>query len=421
MINIIVFQSTRPHGARPAGGFRFGRKRSLFQSTRPHGARRAAHAFRIETLAVSIHAPTRGATQDTGGCSHRGDVSIHAPTRGATVRRSELRSRDMFQSTRPHGARLKMHTNFADFPGFNPRAHTGRDAAMPAERPTRYGFQSTRPHGARHTIKTIFGLIAMFQSTRPHGARPQYLQNSEVPPRVSIHAPTRGATEHILKLKVLIWSFNPRAHTGRDYNTAIITTVFAKFQSTRPHGARQCLRFGACTSVRFQSTRPHGARRSLADAQEFAPGFNPRAHTGRDIIAFVIILVYHVFQSTRPHGARPTILSNNRSLIGVSIHAPTRGATPASVRLRPHHIYSFNPRAHTGRDLFPAASRGGVFCVSIHAPTRGATTCIALLSRTLRVSIHAPTRGATASTPCAVRTQRSFNPRAHTGPSLTSS
>ena len=298
---------------------------------------------------------------------------------------------------------------------FNPRAHTGRDAAMPAERPTRYGFQSTRPHGARHTIKTIFGLIAMFQSTRPHGARPQYLQNSEVPPRVSIHAPTRGATEHILKLKVLIWSFNPRAHTGRDYNTAIITTVFAKFQSTRPHGARQCLRFGACTSVRFQSTRPHGARRSLADAQEFAPGFNPRAHTGRDIIAFVIILVYHVFQSTRPHGARPTILSNNRSLIGVSIHAPTRGATPASVRLRPHHIYSFNPRAHTGRDLFPAASRGGVFCVSIHAPTRGATTCIALLSRTLRVSIHAPTRGATASTPCAVRTQRSFNPRAHTG------
>ena len=59
---------------------------------------------------------------------------------------------------------------------------------------------------------------------------------------------------------------------------------------------------------------------------------------------------------------------------GVSIHAPTRGATVAR----------------------PDRQRIGV--VSIHAPTRGATVYAPLVPSTQRVSIHAPTRGATHST-----------------------
>ena len=35
--------------------------------------------------AVSIHAPTGGATDVAGEVRHRGGVSIHAPTGGATV------------------------------------------------------------------------------------------------------------------------------------------------------------------------------------------------------------------------------------------------------------------------------------------------------------------------------------------------
>ena len=60
--------------------------------------------------------------------------------------------------------------------------------------------------------------------------------------------------------------------------------------------------------------------------------------------------------------------------IGVSIHAPARGAT-----------------------------RGRLFChdvtqVSIHAPARGATMAFLLFVIRAGVSIHAPARGATATT-----------------------
>ena len=99
-----MFQFTRPRGARlqqvdhdiGAGKFQF---------TRPRGARRAAcntggcpacfnsraHAGRDPLderdnikCWVSIHAPTRGATEIDAGVSKIEEVSIHAPTRGAT-------------------------------------------------------------------------------------------------------------------------------------------------------------------------------------------------------------------------------------------------------------------------------------------------------------------------------------------------
>ena len=76
--------------------------------------------------------------------------------------------------------------------GFNPRAHAGRD---------QYGqrcwdvleFQSTRPRGARLDTPTMARLL-----------------------KVSIHAPTRGATQQQETADILA-CFNPRAHAGRDW------------------------------------------------------------------------------------------------------------------------------------------------------------------------------------------------------------
>ena len=74
---------------------------------------------------------------------------------------------------------------------FNPRAHAGRD-----------------PKAANDLVD------GMFQSTRPRGARHSATALGESL-RVSIHAPTRGAT-----INAPLWSafvgFNPRAHAGRD-------------------------------------------------------------------------------------------------------------------------------------------------------------------------------------------------------------
>ena len=58
-----------------------------FQSTLPRGERLNAIWRRIFEICISIHAPTRGATDGLGMLlEHLDDISIHAPTRGATPR-----------------------------------------------------------------------------------------------------------------------------------------------------------------------------------------------------------------------------------------------------------------------------------------------------------------------------------------------
>ena len=55
-------------------------------------------------------------------------------------------------------------------------------------------FQSTRPHGARLGHELGFNTSVEFQSTRPHGARHKDGNVHWFGEKVSIHAPTWGAT-----------------------------------------------------------------------------------------------------------------------------------------------------------------------------------------------------------------------------------
>ena len=166
------FQSTRPRGARPAYDSASAASVIRFQSTRPRGARPvrpspvqpptlvsihapawgatvivsiAVYAIDVSihapawgatiempptrhNVAVSIHAPAWGATVMNASVSHSFAVSIHAPAWGATASRHDLLEGNMFQSTRPRGARRgydehELHNHAS----FNPRARVGRD------------------------------------------------------------------------------------------------------------------------------------------------------------------------------------------------------------------------------------------------------------------------------------------------------
>ena len=145
--------------------------------------------------------------------------------------------------------------------------------------------------------------------------------------RVSIHAPTRGATiltnrwrrsgigfnprahtgRDIIGTKqtVRYESFNPRAHTGRDKSFTVRTNLLWVSIHAPTRGATFTLVESATVIRMFQSTRPHGARH------------NELRRLGYD----------SKFQSTRPHGARRFAHGRNLSKFLVSIHAPTRGAT----------------------------------------------------------------------------------------------
>ena len=78
----------------------------MFQSTRPHGARPAGYRAMLDRQWVSIHAPARGATFESAEARAE---QLFQSTRPHGARRLQvvgLRNMSQFQSTRPHGARL---------------------------------------------------------------------------------------------------------------------------------------------------------------------------------------------------------------------------------------------------------------------------------------------------------------------------
>ena len=166
----------------------------MFQSTRPHGARRGTLAasyiypcfnprarmgrdclrqFQCSALAVvSIHAPAWGATRSSVSFSDsRGRFNPRARMGRDTEATANSKYARMFQSTRPHGARPSTCCHLPPWSSFNPRARMGRDWSGHVPHDILGWFQSTRPHGARLNSFTFNNMSIMFQSTRPHGAR----------------------------------------------------------------------------------------------------------------------------------------------------------------------------------------------------------------------------------------------------------
>ena len=78
--------------------------------------------------------------------------------------------------------------------------------------------------------------------------------------------------------------------------------------------------------------------------------FNPRSHEGSDSEHQGTINWSQVFQSTLPRRERPAVFITSCYAISVSIHAPTKGATPTSLLVTANPT-CFNPRSHEGSDF----------------------------------------------------------------------
>ena len=146
-------------------------------------------------MAVSIHAPSRGATGPSAPTTRRQNVSIHAPSRGATkvfdnecllfgvsihapsrgaTRRRYTYHHELaeFQSTHPHGVRQKE----------NPWAFETEE------------FQSTHPHGVRQHRSLPTMSERCFNPRTLTGCDLFGTVETDIDIHVSIHAPSRGAT-----------------------------------------------------------------------------------------------------------------------------------------------------------------------------------------------------------------------------------
>ena len=145
---LLRFQFTRPRGARPEVRCA-GEVTPSFQFTRPRGARRQQVFPPLRVVLVSIHAPARGATQQTECCQCCWCFNSRA-----------REGRDADKTARKNAIK-----------GFNSRAREGRDFGVVCRLP---GEQVSIHAPARGATKIRGGGTPVLS--------------------VSIHAPARGAT-----------------------------------------------------------------------------------------------------------------------------------------------------------------------------------------------------------------------------------
>ena len=299
-------------------------------------------------VAVSIHAPARGATCATAGAGAGLTVSIHAPARGATTHCSIIHLCRRFQSTPPRGGRHEVRPVPDKHGGFNPRPRAGGDAALPEGTKRINQFQSTPPRGGRRRSWHITWGRNRFQSTPPRGGRPELLAMMVRIVQVSIHAPARGATNAPMSALDRAGGFNPRPRAGGDTRRRDLPFPAHRFNPRPRAGGDKAVDVAGGVAKSFNPRPRAGGDQGSEPAFPADSGFNPRPRAGGDGIP-----------SACPKDA------------DVSIHAPARGATELTFQLI------------------------NTIAVSIHAPARGATIVLPLAFAVGNVSIHAPARGAT--------------------------
>ena len=324
-----------------------------FQSTHPRRVRRPAFQVLILAGDVSIHAPTQGAT--TGRLPGLQRLDCFNPRTHAgcdNIAEWTQKVHATFQSTHPRRVRPSLRRALPLRPWrFNPRTHAGCDLRVSRFFMPSRVFQSTHPRRVRRSAAAIPCSICCFnprthagcdissgwfpnrsrsfnprthagcdacwaagryacigfQSTHPRRVRPARRVGRIAANRVSIHAPTQGATPP----------------SGRSSGSGM------SFQSTHPRRVR---RYGAEIASLKADVSIHaptqGATRVVQSPFFASPSFNPRTHAGCDV--------------TRRGGLGDSHGFNPRTHAGCDV-------TIKHIR-EPKQC--FNPRTHAGCDGF---------------------------------------------------------------------
>ena len=210
-------------------------------------------------------------------------------------------------------------------------------------------FQSTHPRGVRHE-KTLQSFLPFSFNPRTHVGCDESKLVNNAKTKVSIHAPTWGATYWYRSYNTYFLCFNPRTHVGCDTSFYKVPLRTLWFQSTHPRGVRQ----RQDKAIKAQKVSIHAptwgaTRRPCRDIPEvrvsihaptwgatsciascscagcFNPRthvgcdplvrgltvlvlrFNPRTHVGCDTVKKACSRVPFMFQSTHPRGVRQDV------------------------------------------------------------------------------------------------------------------
>ena len=209
---------------------------------------------------------------------------------------------------------------------FNPRTHVGCDpASSPSSRA--HSYFNPRTHVGCDLVKERADRASVISIHAPTWGATNSRLSGHLNHTISIHAPTWGATRSeissfdLLRFQsthprgvrpaedwdkiFLLSNFNPRTHVGCDPQRGHPPPYLLKFQSTHPRGVRLYPLNSGVVGKEFQSTHPRGVR--------------PRSKNMSWLMT--------IFQSTHPRGVRRFVDLNECLANGISIHAPTWGAT----------------------------------------------------------------------------------------------
>ena len=127
-------------------------------------------------------------------------ISIHAPTRGATQLVGVILSMYQFQSTLPRGERQNRLVNLLAYCLISIHAPTRGVTTGLKVIPTSVIYFNPRSHeGSDYFAADFADLKIRFQSTLPRGERLVIPFAYRTLSKISIHAPTRGATSIFAK------------------------------------------------------------------------------------------------------------------------------------------------------------------------------------------------------------------------------
>ena len=194
---------------------------------------------------------------------------------------------------------------------------------------------------------------------------------SPVRTQVSIHAPTKGAT-----------------------NVNASGYLILRFQSTLPRRERQSYNRIIQSCKSFNPRSHEGSDGVHVQIRMSVTCFNPRSHEGSDGV-IQPLEDNHIYVSIHaPTKGATYFIASPVSATEVSIHAPTKGATDVSVA-----YYDtggrFNPRSHEGSDDYGRFDGRPAIMFQSTLPRRERHRCEVRSDFEYGVSIHAPTKGAT--------------------------
>ena len=192
-----------------------------------------------------------------------------------------------FQSTLPQGERpcLLEHQNQM-WQNFNPRSHKGSDLLCLFP-PLTIRFQSTLPQGERLMAEVKDAGLKLFQSTLPQGERLLWIAlnvNKKIHFNPRSH---KGSDRKITSLVDAFFLFQSTLPQGERHWVCRQCITYVTISIHAPtRGATETEVVSPLSTI-FQSTLPQGERLHGSKIDPCPGDFNPRSHKGSDDITIL--------------------------------------------------------------------------------------------------------------------------------------